>query len=195
MTKWIQSLVLVFMLVGAFSLNKMAKDRAGMVYRLSPVSATKSLEYGKVLPAFSFKGLSGQHYSSKDLLGSWSLVLFSEDQHALFPRKKLLLVKRAQLQIKKYLLLPSLRLYVLNEFSQSHHVLKHYRRLFSHDTVGTVTDHQLKCLEKEMGANDQESRLGVVALVDPRGRLRAVFNDRLLTTRQLVKDYISIAHA
>ena len=33
---------------------------------------------------------------------------------------------------------------------------------------------------------------GGVFLVDPKGRLRAVFNEKLVTAQQLVKDYIAL---
>lgn len=194
-TKGVKWLILLVILGGAFTLNQMAKNSAGLLSSSLPIMSTKSLQYGKKISALSFKLASGRVLSSKVFVGGWSLVLVSDAEPKHFPNAKFQLLNSAQSQIKKYLLLPSPKLFVLLQGSNSA-LENDFKQLHSsHDILGYLQSDQMQSLSADLSASSVDLTHGVIALVDPEGRLKAVFNQSLSTSNQLVKDYIRLTQA
>ena len=193
--KGIKWLILLVILGGAFTLNQMAKNSAGLLSSSIPMMSTKSLQYGKKISLVSFKLASGREVSSKAFIGAWSLVLVSDAEPKHFPNAKFQLLNSAQSQIKKYLLLPSPKLFVLVQDSNSalETDFKHWHS--SHDMLGYLQADQMQSFSSDLSASAIELKHGVIALVDPEGRLKAVFNQSLSTSDQLVKYYIRLTQA
>ena len=194
-TRWVKWLCLIVFLAGIFLLNQMAKTRAAEVYRLSQLSAMRPYHYGKNLPPFFFATQSGRHFSNKEFIGGWSLMLVGNNIKKPVAKNKIKLLAQAQQQIKKFLLLPSPTLYVLSPAVDLYKLNLFSRSEHSRHVLGQLAQSQFDILANDLGATEDDLQHGIIALVDPAGHLRAVFSQELLTPRQLVKDYITIIHA
>ena len=192
--KSVKYLLLLFFLGGIFLLNQVAKQRAERPYSRALAPEVQVLpRSGGTMPQFAFQTAHGRRKSPAVFVGHWSLLLLSASASKPGWEFKKNLILQAQKEIKNFLLLPSPTFYALHVRAgeKSHVALPLSRSHSSRLHFGSVQTDQVKAMLEQLKLKNRLVHEGVF-LVDPKGRLRAVFNEKLATAQQLVKDYIAL---